>query len=54
MLLPKFTLSQCEKFISCQIHAPYTKVSDVQIHIEDFDFSFFAKPYLLKFVEFLY
>jgi len=48
MLLPKFTLSQCEKFVTCQIHAPYTKVSDVEVHIGDFDFSFFAKPYLLK------
>jgi len=48
MLLPNFTLSQNEKYIFCKIHAPYTKVSDVEIHIEDFDFSFFAKPYLLK------
>jgi len=48
LLTPNFTMKQNANFVICTVHAPYTKVQEVDIHIEDYDLSFFAKPYLLK------
>jgi len=48
MLVPKFEISQDENFIIISIHAPYTKITDVEYWIEDTSFSFFAKPYILR------
>uniref|UniRef100_H2YF39 Protein SHQ1 homolog n=1 Tax=Ciona savignyi TaxID=51511 RepID=H2YF39_CIOSA len=48
MLTPKFKISQSDEFIVVIIHAPYTKVSDVDIFIDHSCFAFHAKPYFLR------
>jgi len=48
MLVPKFEISQDDKFVILSIHAPYTKITDVEYWIEGTSFSFFAKPYILR------
>jgi len=48
MIVPEFQLKQNDRYLFCTIHAPYTKVADVEIDIDGFDLNFYSKPYLLK------
>lgn len=50
MLTPKFEISQCDLFVKLKIHAPYTSVAAVELVVIDNTVSFYAKPYLLKYV----
>ncbi|XP_067685245.1 protein SHQ1 homolog [Haliotis asinina] len=48
MLTPSFELFQDDVFLTIVIKAPFTKVSDTEIFIEDSDFKFYSKPYFLR------
>ncbi|XP_054719835.1 protein SHQ1 homolog [Uloborus diversus] len=48
MLTPAFELTQSEEFLIVSIQIPYAKVSDIQVHFEDFEFVFYSKPYHLR------
>ena len=48
MIKPKFEITQSDVFVILKIYAPYTKVADVEISIEGNEFTFYAKPYLLR------
>ncbi|XP_076824508.1 protein SHQ1 homolog [Clavelina lepadiformis] len=48
MLTPRFELRQEPNTIHVIIFAPYTKVLDVNITVQDNEFVFYAKPYLLR------
>ena len=47
-LTPKFELSQNDEFIIIKIRVPFVKISSTEIYIEDCNFTFYCKPYLLK------
>lgn len=48
MLTPAFKLEQDENFLTVTIRAPFAKVAETEIFIEDDDFKFFSKPYFLR------
>ncbi|XP_046581089.1 protein SHQ1 homolog [Haliotis rubra] len=48
MLTPSFELFQDDIFLTIVIKAPFTKVSETEIFIEDSDFKFYSKPYFLR------
>ncbi|XP_071083005.1 protein SHQ1 homolog [Haliotis cracherodii] len=48
MLTPSFELFQDDIFLTIAIKAPFTKVSETEIFIEDSDFKFYSKPYFLR------
>nr|XP_002127366.1 protein SHQ1 homolog isoform X1 [Ciona intestinalis]XP_018669350.1 protein SHQ1 homolog isoform X1 [Ciona intestinalis] len=48
MLTPKFQINQDDVSVTIVVHAPYTKVSEVDIFIEETCFAFHAKPYYLR------
>ncbi|KAL3851863.1 hypothetical protein ACJMK2_015564 [Sinanodonta woodiana] len=48
MLTPAFVLSQNEEFLIINIKAPFAKVADTEIFIEENDFKFYSKPYFLR------
>ncbi|KAK6176745.1 hypothetical protein SNE40_014986 [Patella caerulea] len=48
MLTPAFEIHQDNDFLFFYIKAPYTKISDTEIFIEDNEFKFFSKPYFLR------
>jgi len=45
---PKFSISQTDEFVVVKIRVPFVKISSTEIAIEDCDFTFYCKPYLLK------
>ncbi|XP_060078474.1 protein SHQ1 homolog [Ylistrum balloti] len=48
MLTPAFELLQDKSYLTLVIKAPYAKVSDAEIFIEDEEVRFFSKPYFLR------
>ncbi|KAK3581255.1 hypothetical protein CHS0354_032981 [Potamilus streckersoni] len=48
MLTPAFGLSQNEEYLIINIKAPFSKVADTEIFIEENDFKFYSKPYFLR------
>lgn len=48
MLTPAFEIQQDEVFITLLIKAPYARVSDTEIFIEENEFRFHSKPYFLR------
>ena len=48
MLTPRFTLGQDETFVTINIYAPFTNISDTEIFMDDLDFRFYSKPYFLR------
>lgn len=48
MITPLFEVTQDEIFLYIVIKAPYSKVSEADIFIEDVNFKFYAKPYFLR------
>lgn len=48
MLTPAFEIIQDKVYLTFIIKAPYAKVSDAEIFIEDDEFRFFSKPYFLR------
>ena len=47
-ITPKFSLSQDDNYVYVKIRVPYIKVSSAELIVDDNDFSFYCKPYLLK------
>ncbi|XP_069141108.1 protein SHQ1 homolog isoform X2 [Argopecten irradians] len=48
MLTPAFELSQDKTYLTIIVNAPYAKVSDAEIFIEDDEVRFHSKPYFLR------
>ncbi|XP_033746162.1 protein SHQ1 homolog [Pecten maximus] len=48
MLTPAFELLQDKTYLTVIVKAPYAKVSDAEIFIEDEEVRFFSKPYFLR------
>ncbi|KAK3790481.1 hypothetical protein RRG08_015950 [Elysia crispata] len=48
MLTPRFSLSQDEKFIFINIHAPFIKITEADCYATDDEFYFHAQPYYLR------
>ncbi|CAN8001361.1 unnamed protein product [Ixodes hexagonus] len=48
MLTPAFELKQDNSFLTIEIKAPYSKISDAEIYFHDEDFKFYSKPYYLR------
>lgn len=48
MITPKFKLEQDDNYLYVQINAPYAKINDTDISIDDNDFRFYSKPYYLR------
>lgn len=48
MLTPAFELKQDDSFLTIEIRAPYSKISDAEIYFQDEDFKFYSKPYYLR------
>ncbi|XP_045164880.2 protein SHQ1 homolog [Mercenaria mercenaria] len=48
MLTPAFELRQDRDFLTVIIKAPFAKVAETEIFIEEDDFKFFSKPYFLR------
>ncbi|XP_039272667.2 protein SHQ1 homolog [Styela clava] len=48
MITPLFEITQDDIFLYIMIKAPYSKVSEADIYIEDGSFRFHAKPYFLR------
>ena len=47
-ILPRFRLEQDEEYVYVYIHTPYVKISKTEMIVENCDFTFYCKPYLLK------
>ena len=48
MLTPKFEILQSDLCVILKINAPFTKIQDVEITVDENQFIFYAKPYYLK------
>nr|CAB3266062.1 protein SHQ1 homolog [Phallusia mammillata] len=48
MLTPHFAVDQNDIYVTLEVHAPYTKVTEVEIFVEGKKFTFYAKPYYLR------
>ncbi|XP_060574596.1 protein SHQ1 homolog [Ruditapes philippinarum] len=48
MLTPAFELRQDKDFLTVIIKAPFAKVAETEIFIEEDDFKFYSKPYFLR------
>lgn len=48
MLTPSFNLSQTDEFVTFIIKAPFSKIDEADILIEDNEFKFYSKPYYLR------
>ena len=48
MITPRFTLDQDDTFVYVDIRTPYVKISEAEFYIEERDFKFYLKPYLLQ------
>lgn len=45
---PKFHATQNAAWVFVHIHVPFVRVSEMELYVDDQDFSFYCKPYLLK------
>lgn len=50
MLTPAFQLRQDENFLTIEIRAPYTKITQAEIYFDEDDFRFCSAPYFLRLV----
>ncbi|RKP37967.1 SHQ1 protein-domain-containing protein, partial [Dimargaris cristalligena] len=48
MITPRFEVTQDDQAVVVTIHAPHLRSQDIDIHIQDFQLRFFAKPYFLR------
>ncbi|XP_052780124.1 protein SHQ1 homolog [Mya arenaria] len=48
MLTPAFSLEQDKTFLTIIIKAPFAKISETEVFVEENDFKFFSKPYFLR------
>lgn len=48
MITPKFELNQDENFILIRVEAPYSRVSDAEVFVDEKVFKFYSKPYILN------
>lgn len=45
---PRFQVSQTDTHVIVEVHVPYVRVSGMDFQVDEADFSFWCKPYLLK------
>ncbi|XP_063614622.1 protein SHQ1 homolog, partial [Penaeus indicus] len=48
MLTPKFEVKQDEKHIIITVFAPYARISDAEVNIDEDTFTFYSSPYYLR------
>lgn len=48
MITPSFKLTQNDDFLFIDIKAPYAKLTELDIYIDENDFRFYCKPYFLR------
>lgn len=48
MITPEFELSQDETYISIKMKVPYVKISNSDMIVNEYGFTFYLKPYHLK------
>jgi len=48
MIIPTFKLEQDAQYLHLFINAPFAKISDVDLFIDECDFRFYCKPYYLR------
>ena len=48
MITPVFEVKQDHDFLYITIKAPYSKVSEAEVFIDQEDFKFYSKPYFLR------
>lgn len=48
MLTPKFEVKQDEKQIIITVFAPYARISDAEVNIDEDIFTFYSSPYYLR------
>ncbi|XP_076039747.1 protein SHQ1 homolog [Oratosquilla oratoria] len=48
MLTPRFTLTQDSETVTINIKAPFARVSDAEVNVDDESFTFYASPYYLR------
>lgn len=46
---PRFSLSQTDEVIIICIKVPHVRVGNAETHMDGRDFSFYCKPYLLRY-----
>ena len=45
---PKFHLKQSDTHVYVVIHVPYVRIGSMETHVDNHDFMFYCKPYLLR------
>ncbi|KAF4127095.1 SHQ1 protein [Phytophthora infestans] len=45
---PRFHVTQDAAWVFVHVHVPFVRVSDMEFYVDNADFTFFCKPYLLK------
>jgi protein SHQ1 len=48
MITPEFELSQDDTYVSIKIKVPYVKISKAEMISDEYNFTFYLKPYHLK------
>ncbi|XP_046608655.1 protein SHQ1 homolog isoform X1 [Neodiprion virginianus] len=48
MLTPRFELTQTVDEVTVTVHAPYARIKDTEVYVEDYDFRFYSAPYYLR------
>ena len=46
--MPIFTTSQDDAMVYITINVPYVRVSEMEFYVDQHQFTFYCKPYLLK------
>jgi protein SHQ1 len=47
-ITPRFTISQNDEYVLIEINVPHIRVSTAELIADNYDFTFFCNPYLLK------
>ena len=47
---PRFKVSQTDNAVIVSIKVPHVRVSSAETHVDGREFSFYCKPYLLRYV----
>ncbi len=48
MIVPRFRIVQTDEHLIIIVKVPYVKISNAEVYVEKFKFTFFLKPYLLN------
>lgn len=49
--IPRFKVSQTDDAVIVSIKVPHVRVGSAETHVDGREFSFYCKPYLLRYVE---